>query len=315
MASSMDPAASDDWSVGGKPLPSSRGVLSSAEIDALLRPDLSDMVEPAAPKEVEQKVLPALAAPDRDMELARQLTAGLSLSLRRDCHVDAVVKPLGVRIAPFAVAAETAGPGGAAICFAAASGTISAMLVIDDDVAGKLVTLACGGDTSTTRRGASQSLTAMGADILQAVLSPSAPAFGDGSVLARVEPRASYAMALAPSGDARVIDVILCLGSAESRATLLVSDTVQTPAQSVAPLPEAQAGVTAVLTARLASLTVPASRISGLKPGDTLLLGLPPDQPVSLLSGGRDGQVAAEGDIGRKGANMAIRLTRSLQRS
>lgn len=312
MASSMDPAAGEDWSVGGKPLPSSRGVLSPAEIDALLRPDLSDLDEPAAPKEVTQKPLPSLAAPDRDMEAARLLTSGLSLSLRRDCHVDAVVKPLGVRVAPFAVAAETAGPGGAAICFAAASGAVNAMLVIDDDVAGKLVELTCGGDAAAARRGAPRPLTAMGADILQSVLSPAAPAFGDGSTLARVEPRASYAMALAPSGDARVIDVIVCLGSTESRATLLVSDTLQPAAQPVAPAPEAKAGVTAVLTARLASLTVPASRISRLKPGDTLLLGLPPDQPVSLLSGGRDGQIAAEGDIGRKGANMAIRLTRSM---
>lgn len=314
MASSVDPAAGNDWSVGGKPLPSGRGVLSASEIDALLRPDLSDMDEPTAPTKVEQKPLPSLAEPDRNMETARQLTAGLSLALRRDCLVDAVMRPLGVRIAPFAVAAETAGPGGAAVCFAASTGTIAAMLVIDDEVAGQLVELACGGTASASSH-APRPLTAMGTDILQSVLSPAASAFGDGATLARVEPRASYAMALAPSGDARVIDVIVCLDGAERRATLLVSDTVEAQSHTPVPLPEAQAGVTAVLTARLASLSVPASRISRLKPGDTLLLGLPPDQPVSLLSGGRDGKVAAEGDIGRKGANMAIRLTRSMTRA
>ncbi len=312
MASSMDSANGEDWSVGGKPLLSSRSVLSSAEIDALLRPDLSDMHEPAPPKEVEQKPMLALNAPDRDLEVARQITAGLSLVLRRDCLVDAVVRPLGVRAAPFAVAAETAGPGGAAICFAAASGMITAMLVVDDDVAGKLVELACGGGTSASSSVSSRPLTAMGADILQSVLSPAASAFGDGATLARVEPRAAYAAALAPSGEARVIDVILCLGDVESRATLLVSETIQTPASEPSQVPEVETGVTAVLTARLASLSVPASRISRLKPGDTLLLGLPPDQPVSLLSGGRDGKIAAEGDIGRKGANIAIRLTRSM---
>ena len=47
-----------------------------------------------------------------------------------------------------------------------------------------------------------------------------------------------------------------------------------------------------------------------LKPGDTLLLGLPADEPIQLLSGGRMGHVAAEGELGRKGNRMAVRVTK-----
>ena len=64
----------------------------------------------------------------------------------------------------------------------------------------------------------------------------------------------------------------------------------------------------ALLTARIARLSVPVSRLASLKQGDTLLLGLPADQPVELLSGGRDGRVAYEGDLGRKGNSMAVRI-------
>ena len=46
--------------------------------------------------------------------------------------------------------------------------------------------------------------------------------------------------------------------------------------------------------------------------GSTLLLGVPADQPVELLSGGRAGPVIAEGQIGRKGSKMAVRITRRL---
>ncbi|HAO35151.1 MAG TPA: hypothetical protein DEB28_16690, partial [Hyphomonas sp.] len=49
---------------------------------------------------------------------------------------------------------------------------------------------------------------------------------------------------------------------------------------------------------------------ANLKPGSTLLLGLPADQPVELLTGGRDGAVVAEGEIGRKGNRMAVRINR-----
>ena len=82
----------------------------------------------------------------------------------------------------------------------------------------------------------------------------------------------------------------------------------KTKAQETAP--SSPVPVTAVLTARLASLTVPLSRITELKAGATLLLGLPADQPVELLSGGRDGQLAFEGRMGRKSNKVAVKITK-----
>jgi len=68
--------------------------------------------------------------------------------------------------------------------------------------------------------------------------------------------------------------------------------------------------VSAVVTARIARISVPLSRLSSLKPGSVMPLGLPTDQPVELLSGGRDGQVIAEGEIGRKGKRIAVRVSK-----
>ena len=65
-------------------------------------------------------------------------------------------------------------------------------------------------------------------------------------------------------------------------------------------------GLTALLTARIATLSVPVSRLSDLKPGDTLLLGLPADEPIQLLSGGRMGHVAAEGELGAPPGRMEL---------
>jgi len=76
-----------------------------------------------------------------------------------------------------------------------------------------------------------------------------------------------------------------------------------------APLP-GRGVLTVTLTARVASLAVPLSKLSGLKPGSTLLLGVPADQPVELVSGGTQGVLAAEAEIGRRGGRVALRILR-----
>ncbi|MEO1643287.1 MAG: FliM/FliN family flagellar motor C-terminal domain-containing protein, partial [Pseudomonadota bacterium] len=82
------------------------------------------------------------------------------------------------------------------------------------------------------------------------------------------------------------------------------------PSIPVAPVIEQdRLPVTALLTARLARLSVPLSRITSLKAGSTLLLGLPPDQPVEVLSGDRDGPVVMEGSVGRRGNKIAVKVT------
>ncbi len=68
--------------------------------------------------------------------------------------------------------------------------------------------------------------------------------------------------------------------------------------------------LSATLTVRVASLAVPLSKLSGLKPGATLLLGVPADQPIELISGGDGGIKVAEAEIGRRGGRIALRITR-----
>jgi flagellar motor switch/type III secretory pathway protein FliN len=90
-------------------------------------------------------------------------------------------------------------------------------------------------------------------------------------------------------------------------------DALPAPATAPAtalPAEAAPSSVTVLLTARVASLSVPLSRLTDLTAGSTLLLGVPADQPVELLSGGRDGPVVAEAQIGRKGNKMALRISR-----
>ena len=175
------------------------------------------------------------------------------------------------------------------------------MLLLRADLATGLIQLACGGVSLDEM--AAHTLGATDAGILRALLSPAADAFGTDIVLHRVEHRPDYAAAFSPAGLAQAVELEIALGEAAFRGALIVSE----PDARAAPA-EAQGAMTAVLTARVASLSVPISHINRLKPGDTLVLGLKPDQPVSLLSGGRDGPLAAEGEIGRKGGKMAVRL-------
>ena len=121
----------------------------------------------------------------------------------------------------------------------------------------------------------------------------------------------AYVMSLLSSETGTRYEMDVRVGASKSRAALwsLSDDSVAEVAQLALPRPAERTG-TALMTARIATLSVPVSRVASLKAGDTLLLGLPADQPVELLSGGRDGAVAFEGDIGRKGDRIAVRVKR-----
>lgn len=285
-------------------LSGARAMLSKEEIEALLRPDLSDM-DGDSPKMVEAKPIPSFAVSDELKERAQKLTADLSLALRSRCSIEAAARPLGARMQRFADAASSLAQDSAIMCFGPRSKGVSAMLVMEPALANGLVEIAFGGRPDP-HSPALRKLTALDAEMIFEMLAPAAAAFGAETAAARVETRMNYAAALAPPGQAVVLDMAVTLGDLETRATLIVSEPGSVPGEAAQRVPERE--MTAVVTARLASLSVPASRISRLKPGDTLLLGLPPDQPVSLLSGGRDGKLAAEGDIGRKGGSMAVRI-------
>jgi flagellar motor switch/type III secretory pathway protein FliN len=78
--------------------------------------------------------------------------------------------------------------------------------------------------------------------------------------------------------------------------------------------PALPAGLETRLCVRLARLSLTTAQVARWAPGQTLLLGLPADQPVSVLAGSMTGMGAgaplAEGQIGRLGAAMAVRITR-----
>jgi len=133
----------------------------------------------------------------------------------------------------------------------------------------------------------------------------------DGLTLQSIETDIPYVSSLLPASDVSISEFLVEAAGLHSELAVIEgrvdlaeeTDAVEAPS----------APITALATARLASLSVPLSRLTALKAGSTLLLGLPPDQPVELLSGGRDGEPAYEGQMGRKGNKVALKLTKKLR--
>ena len=309
-----------------KPLAPGRNVLSNAEIEALLRPNLDDMPAIAEPEEVADKAIPdlqdaPLSPEDEDLQVqAVALAARLSLAFRQGCGLRAVANLAGFQRLTYREGFDTeaAGQGSAIACFAGPDGTISAMLVLSPPLAAAMVETACGGQPSASK---GRELSLLDIALLEGLVRPLGDAISASLSFARIENDTEFAAALAGPGNAIGVDLAVRWEAQAFPARLLLADT-GLPAVELRPplapgLPESDAGqavrggqATAVLTARVASLSVPLSRLADLKPGSTLLLGVPADQPVQLLSGGRDGPLVAEGDIGRKGERMALRITR-----
>jgi len=305
------PAPSDaqndgDWTLGADAVIPQRVSLSPAEIDMLLRPDLSDM-DGGAPEHVDDKSLPDLTDLRSPETLARDIASAVSLSLRQACEVDAVALMERATRGDFASCAVEMADPGLVLLFGKEGAPVSAALVVSHSLANLFIDPACGGTGLAGQN--TRQLTELDASILGALLSPVAAAFGDDYQLCHVEHRHRHAAALMPAREAIAADVAIAVGDDEASAKIVFIERTadETDTQGGQSSPD---GLTAVLTARLARLSVPASRISSLKPGDTLLLGLPPDQPVDLLSGGRDGRLAAEGALGRKGEKIAVRISK-----
>ena len=310
-----------------RPLPSARGVLSSAEIEALLRPDLSDMpAAPAEPERIEDKALPDVEAPPAPVraaspstdipDTARRLASRLSLALRKGCGLRAAAVARGMSEGDFdtGLATNLAGPGAAIACFSGADGEVDAMLVLSPELANALIETACGGEVSEW---APRLLTPLDSALLEGLVRPLGPAIAPGLGFAGVETEADFALALADPGQADIVDFDIRVEMGRHAARLILVKGLAedvSPPEAALPAPEAApaapSSLTVLLTARVASLSVPLSRLSDLTAGSTLLLGVPADQPVELLSGGRTGPVVAEAQIGRKGNRMALRISR-----
>lgn len=344
-----------------RPLPSSRGVLSSAEIEALLRPDLSDMDDAdalsdtmAEPDQIAEVELPDLDAsvegqsvqeePEDDSEARatdllatlQRIAARLSLALRQSSGLRAAVTVRDVAAQSFneAVSSLTHDRGRAYACFTDDTGEVAAMLCLSGSLAGRMIEGACGG--ANAQSPLSRSLTPIDIALLEALVRPIGNAVAPGLSFARIESDSDFAASLVGPIDACTVDLNLRLLDETLSARLIMCESLLLPdligEPSVAPVrneqqpeimpeplalvppvatakPTDPSGMTAIMTARVASLSVPLSRLANLKPGSTLLLGVPADQPVALLSGGRDGALIAEGKIGRKGNKIALCIT------
>ena len=299
-----------------------RGKLTPAEIEALLRPDLSDMGPEPVP--VPRSAPPAErplgdfsappAAPAPDTGIARRLAARLSMALREICGLAVAVQPGDVQQVPFETAVRLAGDerGQAIACFSLPDGDIGAMLVLPPGIAQLLIETACG---ARTRSGAPKPLSPIDLALLEALVRPLGASISTGLTSAGVETETIYAASISPPAGAVAAAMTFRAQTESFTGCLILSEALagiasaQEPAAAAAPS-SPQGALSTVVTARLASLSVPLSKLSGLKPGATLLLGVPADQPVELLSGDTNGPLVAEAEIGRRGGRIALRITR-----
>lgn len=282
-----------------------RGVLSAAEIEALLRPDV--------PEDAFEEPETVTPRPVFDFETgadggvltgdAETLAAEMTVALRKHCGIDAVLGLRSAAYSPLSQIVSLHETPSVMILFRDRAGLQNAGLTLDADLASALVAVSCGGQAMA---GNTRPLSALDGRILEHMLAPLAEAIDPSFQIVCVETGRSAAFAMLPPGKAMLADMSCQLGHVQGR---MIFARVQEPDTKIDAhaLP---APVSAVVTARIARVSIPISRLSDLKPGSTLPLGLRPDQPVEILSGGRDGQLIAEGDIGRKGERIAVRITK-----
>lgn len=292
--------------------PTARGVLSKAEIEALLRPNLSQInddepVDEVQPVSFDAHTSSPPAGPD---EQSRRIAARLSLAFGHIAGLKTAIRASSSEN-DVSVASKVGSSDGimAFACFAPPDGDIAHVLALTGSLADRLVSYACGGRHDM--RSSPRPLSAIDCALLEQLLGPLSKAFAPDCNLSCIETDAQYAASLMPAdrGQLRRFDVSF---SGEATEICLYSLTGPLQAAEASRASAQTRPLTALLTARIATLSVPVSKLSTMKPGDTLMLGLPADQPVELLSGGRDGVPAFEGDIGRKGPHMAIRVRRAI---
>ncbi len=313
----LPPQRESDWADDfDRPIPNARGVLTPAEIEALLRPNLPDDL----PIEPEPEIIAPRQVPEFDSSTSSQgvsadqsewadLAARLSLGLGQGAGLKASIKMTDAQTAPHdTLMASLPSAIGAVACFGRAREQAKVLVCLSPDLADALIASACGTQGSTGRIGDAWTLSAIDCALLEQLLGGLAQAFGDDVTLQALDTDVPYMASLLSRRDLTIATYELQAPNLRSDLTLVSSQA----ADSAELATDAHEGppVTAVLTARMASLSVPLSRLTNLKAGATLLLGLPPDQPIEVLSGGRDGKVMFEGDVGRKGNKMAVRITR-----
>ena len=298
---------------------SARTLLSAAELDALLNPNLSDLPDKTPAKDA---ALPDLDA-DRQRHQTLQrggetLAARLSLTLQADAGLEIAIRAGSVDERPFRSVVEQMREAVAFVVFVGVENSVTGVLGLGAQLATSLIETATGAAHRFSDVVQPRALTDLDRSVLSALFQTIAPAFNAQQV--RIDHRLLTAAAVAPPADGARLQLTVCLGDRAWPALLATRSEIL---DGLSPVGGCEARdpivqrdtLTTLLTARLARLSVPVSRIAALKPGQTLLLGLPVDQPVELLSGGRDGTSAATADLGRAGAFMAVRLRLTASKS
>lgn len=298
--------------------PTARGVLSAEEIEALLRPNqtqgaLTDV--PPEPRSIAPKPDALFDdAPETDVSVRPNaaLAARLSMALGRGTGIKAAMTATQTASLPRAdLAGLLNGKSSAIACLGETETEIRALVCLPPDLADAIIAKACGATGSTGRIGDGWTLSAIDCALLEQLLEPFGGAVGPDLKLQAIETDIPFVASLLPVDEVTVSEFRIEAPGLHSDVAIIEGvfgdlDDAPVPVVSAAP-------VTAIATARLASLSVPLSRVTALKAGSTLLLGLPPDQPVELLSGGRDGVPAFEGRMGRKGDKVAIKVTKKVR--
>ncbi|MEL7130375.1 MAG: FliM/FliN family flagellar motor switch protein [Pseudomonadota bacterium] len=303
----------DDLPVRGDnfTVPTARGVLTAAEIEMLLRPDDLERSAPAPSAVSDKPIEPfdAGSADGEDLADAKALTARLTLGLRTACQIDGFFEASGVATGPFDRLAMGIAPAPVTVLFQDSDGNLVAGLALAEGLAKALIDVACGGiPVSTARPERPRSFSSLDRLLIERVLQPLAAFVDPAYSIACIETDLIAAQAMMPPNATKIAELQADVNGVGGKAAFarIDSDTAEVPA----PAEKKEQTIAAILTARIASLQVPVSRLANLKAGSTLLLGLPTDQPVELLSGGRSGPLAATGDVGRQGNKIAVRLTK-----
>ena len=291
-------------------LPTARGVLTAAEIEMLLRPDLPEPVEPEPEQVVDHGVFDFARQDNANLAgEGAELAARLTLSARKSCRLDAVFSARSARRSDLSEISDLLDGPSVLIAFEDETRSIQAALILSPALATELINIACGGVPARDMSAPNRPFTALDRLIIENALQPLAGTLDPAFSIGCVETDPGAIAALLASGPAMLAELDCRMGHVEDGVWFARrSETTERDRPAIEP--GAGSGLEATLTARIASLQVPVSHLADLKAGSMLLLGLPTDQPVELLSGGPSGQLAAEGEIGRKGNKMAVRITR-----
>ena len=296
--------------------PSARGVLTAAEIEALLRPNTQNKPALEPPKDITPRETPnfdAEPAPINPVqtEQDRILGAKLSRALGMGTGVKAaVIASQSATIASADLAGLLNGKSSAIACIGPSETDIRALICLPPTLADTIIAKACGARGSTGRIGDGWTLSAIDCALLEQLLMPFGDSIGADMALQSIETDIPYVSSLLPTPTVTVSEFSVEAPGLHSDLAVIQADGPTAPSEPNATAEHSAIPLTAVMMARLARLSVPLSRLTELKAGSTLLLGLPADQPVELLSGDRDGQPAFEGRMGRKGNKVAIKITK-----